>query len=105
MAFQLPSRVAVPRGTPHLSDETFLADYPAVGAVLGASVDGDGKPRQGATITCFAEDGQLKAVVRDRHAGMALFLSLEPSGDLWGQIELYIQANPGRWRADKEPRK
>jgi len=105
MAFQLPTRTTTPRGTPHLSDESFLSDYPALGLILGASLDAAGKPRQGATVTVFAEDGSLKAVIRDRHERMALFLTLDPSTDPWGQIEVYLEKGADRWRPDKEPRK
>lgn len=103
MTFQLPQRTVRQAGVPHLSDEEFGACYPATAMLLGASVDASGAPRRGCTLTIFAEDGVLKGVLREREQMMALFLTLDPAKDIWGQIEAYVVNHPDRWRQDKPP--
>jgi len=84
----------------HWVDEEFGAEYPAVYNLLAASRL-DGEERVGASITLFADTGELKCVICDRETEQALFLSLDAGKGLWEQLEAFVRGHSHAWRPSK----
>ena len=97
----LPERRVARAPAPwHFQDDEFSASYPAIYGLLACALH-DGKPRQGASITVFADAGELKVVISDRQTEQSLFLTLDASKSLWEQCEAFVRGHSDEWRAKK----
>lgn len=98
----VPSKKATPRIPEwHWSDDEFRAEYPAVYHLL-AQGRLEGVYRPGGSVTIFADDQRLKAVISDKHTEQYLFLTLDAAKGLWEQLEAYLRHHQDEWRTRKE---
>jgi hypothetical protein len=81
--------------------DLWAASYPGVWEMLSAPLDANGKPRQGATLMFFVQDGMVKACLNDRdeqHTAWSAALSV---GELLEVLEKGLQADSLEWRRNK----
>lgn len=88
-------------GTPgrDFSDPDFAQVYPVLHQFLTQPVDDDGKPRQLASIILFVEQGVAKAGLRERDAGLSLWVSADTLLGVYEALELQLSQSPVPWRA------
>lgn len=84
----------------HWQDEDFATEYPAVYALLAAARM-EGIWRVGASVTLFADSGELKFVFSDRQTEQSLFGTLDAAKPFWEQLEGYVRCHANDWRAKK----
>lgn len=96
----IPRRESLAQGTPFFEDAEFGQAMPALYQLLCAS-EHDGRPRLGASLSLFAEQGRLKACIFDKSTSMVWFLTLDGSKGILQQVETALQGGAGEWRPKK----
>jgi hypothetical protein len=81
----------------HLDDGPFVRRFPCLAYLLACPQDGL-KPRQGATVTMFAEQGRLKIALVDRHTNQTGMLTLSQEADPLEQVEDALSGRRVEWR-------
>lgn len=79
-----------------LTDPGFGGDFPLLWSYLTQNKWEDGTPRLTASLLVFADDGVLKAMLRDREAGLCLWVA---GATVWGLFEA-LEGSLGDPRAD-----
>jgi len=85
-----------------LNDPDFANVYPMVFSHLSQTKWPDGSPRQTSTLSVFVDGGVIKAVLKDRHAGLCLWCAAKTMGDLFGVLEALLCDPGAEWRLDRK---
>lgn len=84
-----------------LTDKAFTSDYPLIWEHLTATKFDDGTARQTSTLLLFAQDGVLKAMLKDKEAGLCAWVSGATWDGLLTALELALGDDLFEWRQDR----
>lgn len=79
----------------------FAVLYPDLWAFLTQLVWEDGTERVPGSLLVFSDEGVLKCMLRDRMAGMCLWVSALDMDQLLQAVELRVCGDRSEWRVDK----
>jgi hypothetical protein len=82
-------------------DEAFDKAYPTLSAFLCATVDENGKSRITSTLNFFVENGTCKAGLRERNAGLSLWVSAPGILEVFGALEIALTQPVIDWRVSQ----
>jgi len=85
-----------------LTDPAFANPYPILWSYLTQMKWEDGSPRQTSSLLIFADDGVLKAMLRDREVGLCLWVAGATVQGLWDALEGALTDPRADWRADRK---
>lgn len=85
-----------------LTDPTFAGDYPLLWSYLTQNKWEDGTARQTASLLVFSDDGVLKGMLRDREAGLCLWVAGATVSGLFEAIEGSLGDPRADWRQDRQ---
>lgn len=95
-----PDHPGLPGGMPE--DPTLKALHPNLWDHLYQTKWDDGSPRETSSMLFFAQDGMLKACIKDKANGLCLWVSARSMGALIDAVEAAL-ADPGSdWRVDRQ---
>lgn len=95
-----PSPAALP--VPTLVDPGLGAKYPTLWSYLTQSAWDDGSPRVTSSLLVFVQDGIMKGLLRDREAGLCLWVAAPGLSQLLGVLETNLGSSAADWRVDRE---
>lgn len=84
-----------------LTDPAFSGDYPLLWSYLTQNKWEDGSPRQTSSVLLFADDGVLKMMLRDRDAGLCLWVAGATVTGLFDAVEGALADAKADWRQDR----
>lgn len=79
-------------------DREWLQELPALHEYLVCRADPDGGHRRTSTLTLFAEDGQFKLFLNDRHSGCSICASGSTVATALSALEALLEAEDAPWR-------
>lgn len=85
-----------------LTDHKFASDYPILWSYLTQNKWQDGSPRQTSSLLLFADDGILKGMLRDRDAGLCLWVAGATVSGLFDALEAAVSDSKADWRQDRQ---
>jgi hypothetical protein len=85
-----------------LTDPAFAGEYPLLWSYLTQNKWEDGTPRQTASILIFSDDGILKGMLRDREAGLCLWVAGATMDGLFVALEGSVGDPRADWRQDRQ---
>jgi hypothetical protein len=91
-----------PTGPRAADDKEFASVYPVLWSYLSQCQWEDGTARDTSSLLIFAQDGILKAMLRDRDAGLCLWGSAPTVGGLFEVLEGMLSDPKADWRQDRQ---
>lgn len=85
-----------------VKDERYEKKCPTLWAHLTALQWDDGTSRQTSSILIFAGDGMLKGMLRDREAGLCLWVAADGLEKLLLVLEASLNDPQAEWRVDRQ---
>jgi hypothetical protein len=85
-----------------LTDPRFAGDYPILWSYLTQTKWQDGSPRLTSSLLVFSDDGVLKAMLRDRDAGLCLWVAGGTMSGLFDALEAAVSDSKADWRQDRQ---
>lgn len=85
-----------------VKDEKWEKAYPTLWAHLTQVQWDDGSSRQTSSLLVFAGDSTLKAMLRDREAGLCLWVAADSMDKLWKALEGSLNDPQAEWRVDRQ---
>lgn len=85
-----------------LTDPGFAGSYPILWSYLTQNRWQDGSPRLTSSLLLFADDGVLKAMLRDREAGLCLWIAGATVSGLFDALEAAVSDAKADWRQDRQ---
>lgn len=86
-------------------DSDLASRCPFLNLFLTATVDDDGKPRKGATLMFFAEDGRFRAVLHERQLSLSLWRDADSLQGCLEGLEAALAGGRAEWRKDSKARR
>lgn len=77
-------------------------EIPTLWSYLTQTTWEDGTARQTAGLLIFAQDGMLKAMLRDKDAGLCLWVAGKSWAGLLGALEAALNDPEAEWRVDRQ---
>lgn len=84
-----------------VSDARWEKQYPTLWAYLTTVRWDDGTVRQTSSLLIFAGDSTLKAMIRDRDAGLCLWVAADGMEGLFKALESHLNDPQAVWRLDR----
>lgn len=84
-----------------LTDPRFSGDYPILWSYMTQTKWQDGSARATSSLLLFADDGVLKAMLRDRDAGLCLWVAGATVTGLFDALEAAVSDSRADWRQDR----
>lgn len=82
--------------------DSFLEEFPLLGAFFGRYVLADGRPvAKMGSMTFFFEGGRFKVCLNDHHASLKGFLTLSNASHVYAEIEIALQEGTVDWKPEK----
>ena len=88
-------------GPRSLTDPAFASQYPLLWSYVTQNKWEDGTPRQTASFLVFSDDGVLKMMLRDREAGLCLWVAGATVMGLFDAVEGALGDPKADWRQDR----
>jgi len=85
-----------------VTDPEWAVLYPMLFDHLTQTVWPDNTVRQTSSLSLFADGGMVKAVLKDREAGLCLWAASKSFQELFGVIESLLQDPAAEWRHDRQ---
>lgn len=103
MSYREKNRVRGPESSAGdvVDDPRFVARYPALFEYLCVVPDDAPASFLTASLTLFSEDGQIKAALTDREAGMVCFCSNTTLEGVLSLLDAQLQEGAADWRVSK----
>jgi hypothetical protein len=83
-------------------DLEWSSAYPMLFAHLTQRVWPDGTARHTSNLTIFTDGGSIKAVLKDRDAGLCLWAASKTISGLFGVVEALLCDPEAEWRQDRQ---
>lgn len=77
-------------------------EYPLLWDHLSQRKWDDGSPRQTSSVMLFEQDGVLKAMLRDKDAGLCLWVASKSLYGVLGALEAALSDPEAEWRVDRQ---
>lgn len=91
-----------PEGVPAVvSDPELVSSRPTLAEYLYSVQYPDGSPRKSSSMTIFAQEGVIKAVLKDPDNERALWASGDTLDDLLDNLECMLDSDTTVWRAER----
>lgn len=84
-------------------DLEFSNSHPVLFSYLTQRKWPDGTPRQTSSLTIFEDGGIMKAVLKDRDAGLSLWASSPTIARLYDVLEALLCDSQAEWRTERSP--
>lgn len=94
---------SVAKSRPTMSDPSFQQQFPLLWQHLTQDVWEDGSKRQCSSLLIFAQEGVLKAMLRDYEAGQVLWTAGSGFNGLLHAVEGQLESPDADWRVDRRP--
>lgn len=88
-------------GSAEFDPDEFALHYTTLWEYLTLSRFEDGSPRKTSSLTVFADDGCLKAVLKDRDASLCLWAAAPSMTGLFTLLDSMLNNPETAWRRDK----
>jgi hypothetical protein len=88
-------------GALYLERDAWAERFPRCYALFAESKGHETPFRFPATLTVFVDGGRLKAVWSDKSTSQSLFLTLDPEGGFWEQMEAYLRDHSDEWASKR----
>lgn len=85
-----------------VKDERYEKKCPTLWAHLTSLQWDDGTPRETSSLMIFAGDGMLKAMLKDREAGLCLWVASDGLEKLLLVLEAALNDPQQEWRVDRQ---
>lgn len=83
-------------------DPTFAKEYPTLWQYLTQTTWEDGTPREPSSLLIFPQDGVFKCMVRDKAAGLCLWVACRQMSQLLDAVESALADPVAEWRHDRQ---
>lgn len=83
-------------------DVRAVKEYPLLWDHLSQRKWADGSPRQTSSLMIFEQDGVLKAMLRDKDAGLCLWVASKSLYGVLGALEAALGDPEAEWRVDRQ---
>lgn len=87
----------------HANPDSLMGEYPYLAAFLTDAAYEDGSRRVGGTITVWAQNGQWKASLHERSAGLVLWVTAEGWPAVLELAECLLASEDAPWAANGAP--
>jgi len=82
--------------------DTFSSEYPVLWSHLTQVEWSKDEPRETSSLLVFHQDGMLKGMIRDREAGLCLWMAAGSMTGLLGALEAGLCDPQAEWRVDRQ---
>jgi hypothetical protein len=88
--------------TTGLRDPEWSVNYPSLWEQLTATRYPDGSAREPGSLLLFVQDGQIKAMLRDKDQGLCLWATAKGASQVLSLLETMVSDEDTDWREDRQ---